>query len=290
MTRINHNISAFIAVDQLARNNRGLAFSLQRLSTGMRINRSSDDVAGLAVSEKLRTQIRGTTVAERNANDGIAMLQIAEGSLSEMTNILQRLRELAVQGANGTYGSVERSYLDREFQSLLEEVNRIALSSQYNGITLLDGGMASFGSTGSTSSVLHIGANFDANGLGTSIDTLQVHISPATLGSLGLSIGAVAVSTGSSALTALDLLDHAIRSVNAVRSELGATVNRLESALQSLQTQEVNMTSAESTIRDTDFAKEMTEMTRNQILVQSATAMLSQANQTPQSILSLLQG
>jgi flagellin len=288
MTRINHNISAFVAVQQLARNNEHLAHSLERLSTGLRINHGSDDVAGIAVSEKMRTQIRGTAVASRNANDGIAMLQIAEGSLNEMTGILQRMRELAVQGANGTYGTTERGYLDREFQSLLSEVDRMALGSQYNGITLLDGGSSSFGATGSTASVLHIGANYNSGGLGVTIDTLEVHISSATLGALGLAVGTVGVSTGLASLNALDMLDGAIRSVNSVRSELGATVNRLESALASLQVQEVNMTSAESSIRDTDFASEMTEMTRNQILVQSATSMLAQANQTPQSILSLL--
>ncbi len=287
MTRINHNISAFVAVHQLAKNNANLSNSLERLSTGLRINHGSDDVAGIAVSEKLRSQVRGTAVAQRNASDGIAMLQIAEGSLNEMTQILQRLRELAVQGANDTYGTIERSYIDREFQSLMAEMNRIAMGSQYNGITLLDGAANSFGATGGTSSVLHIGANY-TTGLGNSIDSLQVHISPATLGALGLSLGSVAVTTGTAAMAALSLLDLAIHSVNAVRSEMGAVVNRLESALQALTVQEVNMTSAESTIRDADFAKEMTELTRNQILVQSATAMLSQANQAPQSILALL--
>lgn len=290
MTRINHNISAHLAVHQLALNNQGLSKSLERLSTGLRINHGADDVAGIAVSEKMRTQVRGTAVAQRNASDGMAMLQIAEGSLNEITNILQRMRELAVQGANDTIGTVERSYLDREFQSLMAEVDRIAMGSQYNGITLLDGGMTSFGTFGGNSSVLHIGANFATGVAGSSIDSLAVHITPATIGALGLSLNAVAVSTGVASLEALNLLDNAIRSVNAVRSEMGATVNRLESALESLVVAEVNMTSAESTIRDTDFAKEMTEFTRNQILVQSATAMLSQANQAPDSILALLQG
>jgi flagellin len=290
MTRINHNMSAYLAVDQLSRNNRGLAKSLERLSTGLRINHASDDVAGIAVSEKMRTQVRGTSMAKRNANDGIAMLQIAEGALSEMTHVLQRMRELAVQSATDTNGTTERAYLNREFQSLMAEVDRIAMGSQYNGITLLDGGSTSFGTLGGSASVLHIGANYATGASGSAIDSLAVHITSATLGALGLSLNTVAVSTGVAALQALNMLDSAINSINSVRSELGATVNRLESALESLQIQEVNMTSAESTIRDTDFAAEMTEMTRNQILVQSATAMLSQANQAPQSILALLQG
>ena len=288
MTRINHNITAMITSSSLQKNNDGLNASLNKLSTGLRINRAADDVAGLSVSEKIRTQVRGTSVAIRNANDGIALMNIAEGACNEVSSILQRMRELAIQSDNDTFSTIERSYTDQEFQSLMQEIQRISLSTQYNGMTLLDGEAGSFGVTGGNNSILHIGANFNGGNVLGTIDTLPVNISPITLGAMGMTQGLTSITSRSAAFTAIGLVDAAIRSVSTVRSNLGAVINRLDHAVKNLEIQETNMTSAESAIRDVDFAKEMTEFTRNQILTQSATSMLSQANQAPQRVLELL--
>jgi flagellin len=272
----------------LAQNTEGLNASLQRLSTGLRINRAADDVAGLSVSEKIRSQIRGTAMAIRNANDGTALLNIAEGACSEVSDMLQRMRELAVQSDNDTFSTVERGYMDQEFQSLMQEIQRISQSTQYNGMTLLDGASGSFGALGGTASILQIGANFNGgNFLGT-IDTLPVNIQPITLGALGIPPNLTSITSRTGAFAAISAVDQAIRSVSMVRSSLGAVINRLDHAVKNLQVQDTNMTSAESAIRDVDFAQEMTEFTRNQILTQSATSMLAQANQAPQHILELL--
>ena len=289
MTRINHNINAMITTSALRQNNGSLATSLQRLSTGLRINRAADDAAGLSVSEKIRTQVRGTGAAARNAGDGIALLNIAEGALNEVSAILQRMRELAVQADNDTFATTERGYLDQEFQSLMSEIQRIALSTQYNGMTLLDGEASSFGTLGGANSVLHVGANFNGGNILGTIDTLPVRIYPVTLGALGLGTDMSSLTSRAAAFSAIATIDSAIRSVSMARSGLGAIINRLEHAVKNLDIQETNMQSAESTIRDVDFAKEMTEFTRNQILTQSATSMLGQANQTPRQVLELLQ-
>jgi flagellin len=289
MTRINHNITAMITSGSLNHNNMNLQKSLERLSTGLRINKASDDVAGLSVSEKIRTQVRGTAAASRNADDGIALLNIAEGASNETTALLQRMRELAIQADNDTFSTVERGYLDQEFQSLMQEIQRIALSTQYNGMTLMDGEATSFGTTGGANSILHIGANFNGGNVLGTIDTLPIHIGAMTLGALGLSQTGSSISSRGAAFAAISAVDMALRSVSTVRSNLGAIVNRLDHAVRNLAIQETNMQSAESAIRDVDFAKEMTEFTRNQILVQSATSMLAQANQAPQAVLKLLQ-
>jgi len=288
MSRINHNITAMITSASLQRNDAGLAASLERLSTGLRINRASDDVAGLSVSEKIRTQVRGTAIAIRNAGDGIALLNIAEGACNEVSAILQRMRELAVQSDNDTFSTTERGYLNQEFQSLMSEIQRISMSTQYNGMTLLDGAAGSFGTVGGNNSILHIGANFNGGNVLGTIDTLPVNILPMTLGALGMGQTTTSISSRDAAFSSISLVDNAIKSVSTVRSSLGAIINRLDHAVNNLQIQETNMTSAESSIRDVDFAKEMTEFTRNQILTQSATSMLSQANHAPQQVLELL--
>ncbi len=288
MTRINHNITAMITSGSLQKNNDGLNASLQKLSTGLRINRAADDVAGLSVSEKIRTQVRGTSQAIRNANDGIALMNIAEGACNEVSAILQRMRELAIQSDNDTFSTTERGYLNQEFQSLMQEIQRIAQSTQYNGMTLLDGEAGSFGVLGGNNSILHIGANFNGGSILGTIDTLPVNIQPITLGALGMQQTGSSITSRSAAFTSIALVDAAIKSVSTVRSNLGAVINRLDHAVKNLEIQETNMTSAESAIRDVDFAKEMTEFTRNQILTQSATSMLSQANQAPQRVLELL--
>ena len=289
MTRINHNIPAMITSSSLRKNNANLAISLERLSTGLRINRAADDVAGLSVSEKIRTQVRGTNVAIRNAGDGIALLNIAEGACNEISAILQRMSELAIQSDNDTFSTTERSYLDQEFQSMMAEIQRISLSTQYNGITLMDGGSDSFGVMGGNNSILHIGANSNGGNPFGTVDTLPVNIQPITLGALGMAQTSTSITSRDGAFNAIGIVDAAIRSVNTVRSNLGSVVNRLDHVVKNLEIQETNMTSAESAIRDVDFAKEMTEFTRNQILTQSATSMLGQANQTPQRVLELLQ-
>jgi flagellin len=288
MTRINHNIASMITQGSLQQNTTNLEKSLERLSTGLRINRGADDVAGLSVSEKLRTQVRGTAAAAQNANDGIALLNIAEGACNETSNILQRMRELAVQADSDTYGTTERSFMNQEFQSLMQEMQRISVSTNYNGMTLLDGAPGSFGAIGGTSSILHLGTNFAGVNGADPINTMQVQMSSMTLGALGLTQTTTSIVSRDGAFSALNAVDDAIRSVSTVRSSLGAAGNRLDHALQNLNVQEVNLTSAESAIRDVDFAKETTEFTRNQILVQSATSMLTQANQTPQHVLELL--
>jgi flagellin len=288
MTRINHNITAMITSGSLAKNNEGLNGSLQKLSTGLRINRAADDVAGLSVSEKIRTQVRGTGQAIRNANDGIALMNIAEGACNEVSEMLQRMRELAVQSDNDTFSTTERGYLNQEFQSLMQEIQRISQSTQYNGMTLLDGEANSFGAIGGANSILHIGANFNGGSVLGTIDTLPVNIQPITLGALGMSQGLTSITSRTGAFDAIGVVDAAIKSVSMVRSNLGATINRLDHAVKNLQIQETNMTSAESAIRDVDFAMEMTEFTRNQILTQSATSMLAQANNAPQRVLDLL--
>ncbi|MDB5104135.1 MAG: flagellin [Fibrobacteres bacterium] len=288
MSRINHNITAMITSGSLRKNDKGLAASLERLSTGLRINRASDDVAGLSVSEKIRTQVRGTSIAIRNAGDGIALMNIAEGACNEVSAILQRMRELSIQSDNDTFSTTERSYLDQEFQSLMSEIQRISLSTQYNGMTLLDGAPGSFGAVGGNNSILHIGANFNGGNILGTIDTLPVNISPITLGALGMTQTTTSITSRNGAFAAIALVDQAIKSVSTVRSNLGAVINRLDHAVKNLEIQETNMTSAESAIRDVDFAMEMTEFTRNQILSQSATSMLAQANQAPQHVLELL--
>jgi flagellin len=281
--RINHNVSAMIGQGALSTQQTGLKKSLEKLSTGLRINRSSDDAAGLSVSESLRSRIRGMERAKSNAADGIALLQIAEGATGEINNILQRMRELAIQSSTDTMTTTERGYTDKEFGQLMSEITRISNSASYNGMTLLDGAAGSFGVSGGQSSVLHIGSGSSA-----SVDRLSITVNSMTLGAIGLNATTTSVSTSTAALSALSLIDTAIKSVNTMRSDMGAYVNRLEFAMSNLSNQVYNTQDAESRIRDVDFAKETTEFTRSQILTQSATAMLSQANQVPQGVLNLL--
>ena len=270
-----------ITQNSLSSAGKSMSGSLEKLSTGLRINRAADDAAGLAVSEELRTQVRGLAQAKRNAQDGIALLQIAEGAANETSDILQRMRELAVESQNDTLTDTERGYLDQEFTALRSEVDRIAQSAQYNGQTLVDGSSTAFGGTSSSSSILHVGANNN-----TSVD--QITISIDGIDSTDLSISSSSISTSSAASTAMTAIDTAIGSVNNMRSDMGAYVNRLDHAINSLSNQEFNTQDAESRIRDVDFATESTEFTRNQILTQSATSMLAQANTIPQGALGLI--
>ncbi|MGL1902872.1 MAG: flagellin [Fibrobacterales bacterium] len=286
--RINHNINSLITQNALGSANNGLGKSLEKLSTGLRINRAADDAAGLSVSEQLRTQVRGLNRAKSNAQDGVALLQVAEGAANEISSILQRMRELSVQSANDTLTSTDRSYLQQEYVALGDEIDRIANATQYNTQTLIGNGANAFGTSGSSSSILHIGANDNVG-----VDNITMSIDALTTGSLSISTGAgagttVGVSTQAAAMASITAIDTAITSVNTMRSDMGAYVNRLEHAMNNIANQEFNTQDAESRIRDVDFATESTSFTRNQILTQSSTSMLAQANAVPQGALALI--
>lgn len=283
--RINHNISAMITQGSLFQVGRNLSKNLEKLSTGLRINRASDDAAGLGVSENLRTQVRGTAQAKKNALDGIAAITIAEGAANEVSAILQRMRELAIQSSNDTLTSTERTYTNQEFGHLWNEIDRIASVTNYNGMDLLSTNTVPgqrFGA-GSTGSALWIDAN-DAYGL----DSITVTIDTLTAGTNGLALTDNTLTNQAASNLAITALDQAINSVNTMRSNMGAFINRLDHAINNLDNSNTNQQAAESIIRDVDFASETADYTKNQILTQSATAMLAQANMIPQSVLQLL--
>ncbi|MBF0429747.1 MAG: flagellin [Fibrobacteria bacterium] len=292
--RINHNISAMMAQNASRIQGGMLTSSLEKLSTGLRINRASDDAAGLSVSEQLRTQIRGLKQAQSNANEGIGLLQIAEGAANEISEMLQRMRELAVQSANDTLTSTERSYTNTEFQALMTEISRISQSTQYNGQTLLDGASGSFGVSGGTSSVIHIGANNNKGSVTGTVDTLSVTLDALTLGALGITLQAAGgtsttnITNQTNSFNAITAIDTAIKSINNMRADMGAYINRLEHAINNTANTHFNTQDAEARIRDVDFAYETTQFTKAQILNQSSIAMLSQANSIPQAVLQLL--
>lgn len=272
--RINHNIQALNAYRNLAANQSSISKNLERLSSGLRINRAADDAAGLAISEKMRSQIRGLQMAERNALDAISLIQTAEGALNEVHSILQRMRELAVQAANGTNQSTDREALDSEFQQLIQEIDRIGADTQFNKMNIL---------AADQSIDIQLGAN---NG-----QTLTLSWKKQLKNSLGedsINISTLNIKTVTSAQSAISTLDNAIISVSKSRSKMGAYQNRLEHTINNLTTADENLTAAESRIRDTDMAMEMAEFTKNNILTQAAQAMLAQSNQLPQGILQLL--
>ncbi len=280
--RINHNISSMNTQASLFKTQRNMAKNLEKLSTGLRINRASDDAAGLGVSENLRTQVRGTAQAKKNALDGISAINIAEGAASEISDILQRMRELAVQSSNDTLTSSERAYTNQEFGQLAEEIDRIASVTNFNGQDLLsEATTGRFGVAGSN--VLWIDANETV-----AQDSITVTIDTLTAGSSGLDVVDDVLTSQTDSVAAITALDQAINSVNTMRSDLGAYVNRLEHAVTNLDVSNTNQQAAESQIRDVDFAHETAQFTKNQILSQSATAMLSQANMVPQGVLQLL--
>jgi flagellin len=290
MPRINHNVPAMVTSTALRQVDRDLQKSLERLSTGLRINRGADDAAGLSVSEQLRTQVRGLNMGSRNIQDGVALLNIAEGALIEVESMLQRMRELAIQAANDTLTSVERGYIQIEANELSSEIDRIVQGTQYNSQKLLNGD-APWGTA--PGGVLHIGPNnYVDPATGTNADEIVFQINSVTTASLGVDANAAMVdyNTQAGATAAINSLDTALGSVNTIRATLGAKVNRLEHALTNQENQEQNMQAAESVIRDTDFATETTKYTRNQILTQSSTAMLAQANVAPKNVLNLLGG
>lgn len=279
--RINHNVPSMVTQGALFKTDRDLSKSLEKLSTGLRINRASDDAAGLAISENLRTQVRGAAQAQRNAQDGVAALNIAEGAANEISDILQRMRELAVQSANDTLTSTERTYTNQEFGQLILEIDRIAAVTNYNNQTLIGSSTAARFGIGTTGSVLWIDAN-------KTVGTDSITITIETLTATTLGINASVLSAQTAAQAAITSLNTAISSVNTMRANVGAMVNRLEHAVNNLLVSQTNQQAAESNIRDVDFAKETAEYTKNQILTQSATAMLSQSNLLPSSVMTLI--
>jgi flagellin len=285
---INHNISALYANRLLGNRQADITNNIEKLASGLRINRASDDASGLAVSEKLRSQIRGLNQAERNIQNAVSFIQTTEGYLSETHDILHRLRELSVQAANGIYTTEDRMQIQIEVSQLVDEINRIASHAQFNGMNILTGAFANptAGGLELRNMVFQIGANMD--------QSEQVYIGTMTAQALGLqgtqgsTETVFSISSPETANRAIGLVDTALRVVSKQRADLGAYQNRFETAVRGLSVAAENMQAAESGIRDLDMAQQMVEYVKNQILMQSGTAMLAQANIQPQSVLQLL--
>jgi flagellin len=281
---INHNMSAMFAQRQLGVTNKEVQNDIEKLSSGLRINRAGDDPAGLAVSEKMRAQIGGLNQASRNAENGISFIQATEGYLQETQDILHRIRELAVQSANGIYSSEDRMQIQVEVSQLVDEVDRIASHAQFNGMNMLTGRFArETGENTVTASMwFHIGANMDQRE--------RVFIGTMTSASLNLrgQNEIITISSPAEANRNIGVVDEALKRVNKQRADLGAYQNRLEHAVKGIDVAAENLQAAESRIRDTDMANQMVSFVKNQILMQSGTAMLAQANQKNQAVLQLL--
>jgi flagellin len=282
--RIFNNIPSLNAQRILGINNGRLAQSVERISSGIRINRGSDDAAGLAISEGLRSDIRALRQAIRNANDGVSLINVTEGALNEQSGILIRLRELASQAATGTVGSTERATIQLEFTALRNELDRIAQTTEFNGQKLVDGSLAS--SAASTSHILiQVGLDSSSH----SRINLNTEVALEAMTSTGLMIHELSVTSSDAALTALEQVNTSIGQITQGRGKIGAVQNRLIRTISTISIAVENLSAAESAIRDADIAEEVALLTRNQILVQAATAMVGQANLIPQSVLQLLQ-
>ena len=279
--QINHNISAIFVNRQLQRTESALQKSTERLSSGMRINRAGDDATNLAVSEKMRTQIRGTKQAERNALNGLSFIQVAEGNLGQVNDILQRIRELSVQAANGIYSSQDRLQMEVEISQLIDEVDRISTTAEFNRLKLLTGDLARDSATGSI--FFHVGPN----------QNQRIRAFIATMNSLAFQLqkngDKLGVSTVAAANNMIGTVDSAIDALNRQRANLGAYYNRLETTVEALRTGYENMVVAESRIRDADMAEELVEYTKEQVLLQSSTAMLAQSNISSKAVLKILE-
>ena len=282
--RIFNNIPSLNAQRILGINNGRLAQSVERISSGIRINRGSDDAAGLAISEGLRSDIRALRQAVRNANDGVSLINVTEGALNEQSGILIRLRELASQAATGTVGSTERQTIQLEFTALRNEVDRIAQTTEFNGQKLVEGSLASSVATSS-----HILIQVGLDSTSHSRINLNTEVDLAAMTSTGLLIHELSVTSADAALTALEQVNASIGTLTASRGKIGAVQNRLIRTISTISIAVENLSAAESAIRDADIAEEVALLTRNQILVQAATAMVGQANLIPQSVLQLLQ-
>ena len=283
---INHNMSAMFSQRTLGHTNLMNQKNIEKLSSGLRINRAGDDASGLAVSEKMRSQIRGLNQASANAQNGISFIQVAEAFLQETTDVIQRIRELSVQSSNGIYSAEDRLYIQVEVSQLIAEVDRIASHAQFNGMNMLTGRFArETGENTVTASMwFHIGANMDQR--------TRAYIGTMTAKALGVrNIGdesIMTIETPEKANRAIGTLDEAIKKINKQRADLGAYQNRLELTVVGINIAAENLQASESRIRDVDMAKEMVDYTKNQILTQSGTAMLAQANQATQSVMTLL--
>ena len=273
---INTNVQSLNTQRHLGKAQANLANSMQRLSSGLRINSAKDDAAGLAISDRMTSQIRGMNQAVRNANDGISFAQTAEGALGEMGNIMQRMRELAVQSANGSNATADRTAIHAEFSQLREEIDRIGKTTEFNGMKLLTGSFASNGAK------FQVGANAGTD------SQIEIKIASVTNSAMGLT--ALTVSTDTGAGTAISTLDTALKTINETRGDLGAKQNRLESTIANLNNVSENLSAARSRIRDADIATETSEMTKMNILQQAGVSILAQANQSSSLALSLLQG
>jgi flagellin len=282
--RIFNNIASINSQRILGANNDRLAKSVERISSGIRINRAADDAAGLAISEGLRSDIRASRQAVRNANDGISVINITEGALNEQASILIRLRELASQASTGTVGSTERQTIQLEFDALRLEIDRIAATTEFNGQNLVDGSLASSVSSGNQI-FIQVGIDSTTN----SQINLNTSINLAAVTSSSLSIDTLSVTSSEGALSALDSINTSIATVTQGRGKVGAVQNRLARTISNLSITVENLVAAESPMRDADIAHEVAMLTRNQILVQASTAMVGQANLIPQSVLQLLQ-
>lgn len=270
--RVNTNIAAMTAQRNLSTVTSRLQGNFARLSSGLRIANASDDAAGLGISERMRSQIRSYGAASRNAQDGISLVQTAEGALNEASNILTRMRELSIQAANGTLSSADRATIDTEVQALIDELDRVADSAEFNGVNLLDGS--------ATTASIQVGINANET-----IDVVLEDVNTTVLG-----VDTVTTDTAANANLAIADLDAAIEVLNTTRGALGAAQNRLTSAYASIQNQRENLAAAESRIRDVDVASETADLTRNSIMQQAAVSVLAQANIQPQIALTLLQG
>ena len=278
MSVINTNVSAMYSQNAMKTNARAMNTAMEQLSTGTRVNSAKDDAAGLAIGQNMTSQVRGLNQAVRNANDGINMLQTAEGAMVEVSNMLQRMRELAVQASNGTYSTTQRGYLQKEFSALSSQITSINTQTKWNGTAVLSAATTKF----------QVGA---ASG-----QTVSVTVSATTLAVLGISgatftlSGATVASGITNASSAITNLDSALGKINTQRANLGATINRLAYAADNLTNISSNLTASRSTIMDTDYAIATTQLSKTQIIQQAATAMLAQANQQPQSVMALLKG
>ena len=283
---INNNISSIFGNRQLSIDTAMTDKNMERLSSGMRINRAGDDASGLAVSEKMRAQIKGLNQALRNTQDGVSFIQTTEGYLQEVGNALQRVRELSIQASNGIYSDEDRGYIQVEVSQMVEEIDRVSTQAQFNGLKMLSGMFAepTAENTPASEMYLHLGANMD--------ERVQVHIATMNSTSLGIKdLGTnepISIASQDSANLAIGTIDQALSRVNEQRADLGAYQNRLESATRSIMVGSENLQAAESRIRDTNMAQESSLLAKNQVLTQAAVSMLAQANQRPQMVLQLL--
>jgi flagellin len=279
---INTNVSALYSQNAMKTNARAMSSAMEQLSTGVRINSAKDDAAGLAIGQSMTSQIRGLNQAVRNANDGINMMQTAEGAMTEQSNMLQRMRELAVQSVNGTYSSDQRAYLNTEFSKLITQISNVATQTSWNGQQVLTGD--------NTNSIGGVAGTFDFQIGQSAGQTLSVAIGSMDTGASGLNIASLSISTSVGSSAALTQIDTALDKINMQRATIGAGINQLTYAADNMTNISSNVTQSRSTIMDTDYATASTALAKTQIIQQASTAMLAQANQQAQGVMALLKG